>query len=58
MITYGGVEVYLPPWPLYPPEKSPWYALNRRLGGPQSQSGCCRDEKSDVNYRSENMKEY
>jgi len=24
------------PWPLYPQEKSPWYPLDRRLGGPQS----------------------
>jgi hypothetical protein len=27
------------PWPLYPQGKSPWYPLNRRLGGPQSRSG-------------------
>jgi hypothetical protein len=27
------------PWPLYPPEKSPWYPLDTRLGGPQSRSG-------------------
>jgi hypothetical protein len=25
--------------PLYLQEKSPWYALDRRLGGPQSRSG-------------------
>jgi hypothetical protein len=25
--------------PLYPQGKSPWYPLDRRLGGPQSQSG-------------------
>jgi hypothetical protein len=23
-----------------PPGKEPWYPLNRRLGGPQSRSGC------------------
>jgi hypothetical protein len=27
------------PWPLYPQVKSPWYPLDRRLGGPQSWSG-------------------
>jgi hypothetical protein len=25
--------------PLYPQEKSPWYPLDRRLGGPQNWSG-------------------
>jgi hypothetical protein len=25
-------------WPLYPQEKSSWYPLDRRLGGPQSQT--------------------
>jgi hypothetical protein len=25
--------------PLYPQGKSPWYPLDRRVGGPQSQSG-------------------
>jgi hypothetical protein len=29
------------PRPLYPQGKSPWYPLDRRLGGPQSYSGCC-----------------
>jgi hypothetical protein len=27
------------PRPLYPQGKSPWYPLERRLGGPQSRSG-------------------
>jgi len=27
------------PWPLYSKGKSLWYPLDRRLGGPQSQSG-------------------
>jgi len=27
------------PWLLYPQGKSPWYPLDRRLGGPQSLSG-------------------
>jgi hypothetical protein len=27
------------PQPLYPQGKSPWYPLDRRLGGPQSRSG-------------------
>jgi hypothetical protein len=31
---------------LYPQGKSPWYALVRRLGGPQSQSGCVGEEKN------------
>jgi len=31
---------------LYPQGKSPWYPLDRRLGGPQSQSGCSGEEKN------------
>jgi hypothetical protein len=34
------------PWPLYPQGKGPWYPLDRRLGGPQSQSGCSGEEKN------------
>jgi hypothetical protein len=34
------------PRPLYPQGKSPWYPLNRRLGGPQSRSGRCGEEKN------------
>jgi hypothetical protein len=34
------------PWPLYSQGKSPWYPLDRRLGGPQSQSGCSGEEKN------------
>jgi hypothetical protein len=29
-----------------PQEKSPWYLLDRRLGGPQSCSGCGGEEKN------------
>jgi hypothetical protein len=32
--------------PLYPQGKSPWYPLDRRLGGPKSQSGCSGEEKN------------
>jgi hypothetical protein len=34
------------PQPLYPQGKSPWYPLDRRLGGPQSRSGRGGDEKN------------
>jgi hypothetical protein len=30
----------------HPQEKSPWYPLDRRLGGPQSQSGRGGEEKN------------
>jgi hypothetical protein len=33
------------PQPLYPHRKSPWYPLDRRLSGPQHQSGCSGEEK-------------
>jgi hypothetical protein len=33
-------------WPLYPQRRSPWYPLDRRLGGPQSCSGCGGEEKN------------
>jgi hypothetical protein len=29
-----------------PPGESPWYPLDRRLGGPQSWSGHCGEEKN------------
>jgi hypothetical protein len=32
--------------PLYPQGKSPWYPLDRRLGGPQSRSGHGGEEKN------------
>jgi len=32
--------------PLYPQGKSPWYPLDRRLGGPQSCSGQGGEEKN------------
>jgi hypothetical protein len=34
------------PWPLYPQGKSPWYPLDRRLGGTQSRSGRGGEEKN------------
>jgi hypothetical protein len=34
------------PRPLYPHGKSPWYPLDRRLGGPQSRSGRGGEEKN------------
>jgi hypothetical protein len=38
--------VSLTPRPLYPHGKSPWYQLDRRLGGPQSRSGRGGEEKN------------
>jgi hypothetical protein len=34
------------PRPLYPQGKSPWYPLDRRLGGSQSRSGRGGEEKN------------
>jgi hypothetical protein len=34
------------PWPLYPQGKSPWYPLDRRLGGPQRRSWHSSEEKN------------
>jgi hypothetical protein len=34
------------PWLLYSQGKSPWYPLDRRLGGPESQSECGGEEKN------------
>jgi hypothetical protein len=34
------------PQPLYPQGKYPWYALDRRLSGTQSRSGCGGEEKN------------
>jgi len=34
------------PWLLYPQGRSPWYPLDRRLGGPQSHSGHGGEEKN------------
>jgi hypothetical protein len=31
---------------LYPQKKSPWYPLDKRLGGPQNWSGCGGKEKN------------
>jgi hypothetical protein len=57
-MMYGGVAVelhhswevsvhFLVPAPS-PPGKEPWYPLDRGLGGPQSRSGCCGEEKNLV----------
>jgi hypothetical protein len=39
--------------PLYPQGKSPWYPLDRRLGGPQSRSGCGGEEKNSEDMHSD-----
>jgi hypothetical protein len=41
------------PLPLYPRAKSPWYPLDKRLGGPQSQFGRYGEEKI-LSYRDSN----
>jgi hypothetical protein len=45
------------PRPLYPQGKSPWYPLDRRLGGPQSQSGYGGEEKMIFTYHRNQLKE-
>jgi len=40
------VECSISPWPLHPHEKNLQYPLNKRLGGPQSQSGYFGEKKS------------
>jgi hypothetical protein len=32
--------------PLYTRQNNPWYPLNRRLGGPKSQSECSEEKKN------------
>jgi hypothetical protein len=44
--TGWGWVVSFMPWALYPQGESPWYPLYRRLGGSQSQSGCCWEERN------------
>jgi hypothetical protein len=39
-------RVSFTPRPLYPQGKSPWYPLDRRLGGPQNRSGSGGEEKN------------
>jgi hypothetical protein len=34
------------PWLLNPWRNCHWYPLDRRLGGPQNWSGCCREKKN------------
>jgi hypothetical protein len=36
----------LMPLPLYPQGNSTQYSFDRKLGGPQSRSGCCAEEKN------------
>jgi hypothetical protein len=38
--TRWSWEVFFMLWLLYPQGKSPWYPLDRMLGGPESQPGC------------------
>jgi hypothetical protein len=49
-ILYLGTRwkwvVIFAPRQLYPQEKSPWYPLDRRLGGPQRRSGCGGEEEN------------
>jgi hypothetical protein len=40
-----GVVSFMPQ-PLYPQGKSPWYPMDRRLGGPHSWSGHSGEEKN------------
>jgi hypothetical protein len=42
----GGEWSASRPRPLYPQGKSPWYPLDRRLGGPHSRSECGGEEKN------------
>jgi hypothetical protein len=42
------------PRPLYPPGKSSWYPLDRRLGGPQSRSGHGGKDKNSQPLRESN----
>jgi hypothetical protein len=45
LVTSWRWVVSFTPLPLYLRRKSPQYPLNRRLGGPQSRSGQCGEEK-------------
>jgi hypothetical protein len=44
------------PRPLYPKEKSPWFPLDSRLGGPQSRSRHGGEEKNSQPHRESNSK--
>jgi hypothetical protein len=44
--TRWGWVVSFMPWPLYHQGKSPWYPLDKRLGGPQSWSWHGGEEKN------------
>jgi hypothetical protein len=41
-----GWLVSFTPQPLYPQGKSPWYPVDKRLGGPQIRSGRGGEEKN------------
>jgi len=43
--TWRRVVSFIPQ-SLYSQGKSPWYLLDRRLGGPQNRSGHCGEEKN------------
>jgi len=43
------------PSTLPPGKQPPWYSLDRRLGGPQSRSGCGDDEKNSFTAPTENQ---
>jgi len=38
------------PYALHPWGNSPWYPVDRRLGGSQSQSGCDSEEKNSLSH--------
>jgi hypothetical protein len=44
------------PRQLYPQGKSPWYPLDRGLGGPQSRSGHGGEEKIPIPRRESNLR--
>jgi hypothetical protein len=46
------------PRPLYSQGKSPWYPLDRRLGGPQSRSGHRVEEKNSQPFVTEEFRGY
>jgi hypothetical protein len=50
----GGWVVSYTPRPLYPQGKSPWYPLDRRLGGPQSRSERGAEERNSQPRRESN----
>jgi hypothetical protein len=63
MNTYGGVKVQLHAFltsaldggERFTSTQSPWYPLDRRLGGPQSRSGCDGKETNPCLFRKSNL---